>query len=139
MFGPDKEEMAQNQKVKEEWVAALIELMKQLKQWAVEQIKLWEADPRQRVIPLVIESTVEKNEEHIGRYYAPMLAITAENYLVEIRPAGRFAIGPVGQVNMTNNKVTFSFLYSRRKGWINMESRKPLTRELFVELLDQMQ
>lgn len=139
MFEPGKkEEMSDNQKIKEEWTSALLELMQQLKQWTVELIKLWEAEPEQRVIPNVIETTIEKYEEHIGKYYAPSLVIMAENYLVDIRPVGRFAIGAIGQVNMTGNKRSFSFLYSRRKGWVVMENRKPLTRELYFELLNNM-
>jgi len=140
MFEPNKEEeMAENQKIKEDWISALIELMKELKQWTIEKIKQWEAEPGQRVVPVVLETTIEKNEVYIGKYYAPMLTITApEDYLVEIRPVGRFAIGPIGQVNITDNKKTFSFLYSRKKGWLLMENRKPLTKELFYELLDQM-
>lgn len=138
MFETNELEMAENQKIKEDWISALLELMKQLKQWTIEKIKLWEAEPGQRVVPVVIETTIEKQEVYIGKYYAPMLTITAEDYLVEIRPVGRFAIGPIGQVNMTDNKKIFSFLYSRRKGWLLMENRKPLTKELFHELLDQM-
>ena len=49
-------EAMDNQKIKEDWIAALLELMKQLKQWTVEQIKLWEADPKQSIVPVVIES-----------------------------------------------------------------------------------
>jgi len=137
---PNKEEeMTENQKIKEDWISALIELVKQFKLWTVEKIKQWEADPRQVIIPFVIEQTTEQNEQHIGKYHAPMLLITAENYLVEIRPIGRFAIGAIGCVNMITARKTFSFLYSRSKGWILMENRKPLTKELFHGLLDQTQ
>lgn len=132
-----EEQMLNNQRIKEDWVSALLELMKQLKQWTVEQINLWQAEPEERVIPSVIEKTIEKHEEHIGKYYAPSLVIMAENYLVDIRPVGRFAIGPVGQVNMTGAKQSFSFLNSSRKGWVVMENRKPLTRELYLDLLNQ--
>jgi hypothetical protein len=127
-----------NQRLKEEWISALIELMKQLKQWTVEQIKEWEKEPGQSVVPCVIETTTEKQEEYLGKYFAPMLVITSEECELEIKPVGRFAIGAIGQVCMTNNRRTVHYLYSRKKGWSVMENRKPLTREMFFELLKQM-
>jgi hypothetical protein len=129
---------AENQRLKEEWVSALIELIKQLKQWTFEQIKEWEKDPEQGVVPCAIETTTERQEEYLGKYFAPMLVITSEESEVVVRPVGRFAIGAIGQVSMTNNRQSFSFLYSRKKGWYVMENRKPLTREMFIELLKQM-
>ncbi len=133
-----------NQKIKEDWIEALLLLMKQLKQWTVEQIKLWEADPQQSIVPVVIESPMRIQEEHLGKYFAPRLIITEENFHVEIYPVRRFAIGPVGRVDMTNGERTFSFLYSRKKGWVFLEdqkllnNQKPLKRDLFLELLKQM-
>jgi hypothetical protein len=132
------QEAVVNQKIKEDWVSALIELMKQLKQWTVEQIKEWERDPKQSAVPCAIEKTVEKHEEYVGKYFAPMLVITSEECAVEVRPVGRFAIGAIGQVCMTNNRQMVNFLHSKRKGWLVMENRKPLTREMFLELLRQM-
>lgn len=126
------------QNIKEKWVSTLSDLIKQLKQWTVEQIKLWEADPDQDVVPVVIESQIKINEEQLGKYYAPKLIITEDNYLVEIYPVGRFAIGPIGRVEMTNGKHSFHFLYSRRKGWSSLEKQKPLDKDLFLELLNQM-
>lgn len=134
----NEQRAAANQRLKEEWVAALIELIKQLKQWSFEQIKEWEKDPEQGVVPCAIETTTEREEEYLGKYFAPMLVITSEESEVAIRPVGRFAIGAIGQVCMTNNRQTVNFLYSRKKGWFVMENRKPLTREIFVELLKKM-
>ena len=137
-------EAMDNQKIKEDWIAALLVLMKQLKQWTVEQIKLWEADPKQEIVPVVIESPMRIHEEHLGKYYAPKLIITEENFHVEIYPVGRFAIGPVGQVDMTDGKRTFNFLYTRKKGWVFLEdqkllnNQKPLEKDLFLELLNKM-
>jgi len=133
-----EQEIPRNQSIKEEWVTTLIDLIKQLKQWTIEQIKLWEADPRQDVVPVVIESPTKIIEERLGKYYAPKLIITEDNYLVEIYPVGRFAIGPIGRVEMTNGKHSFNFLYSRRKGWTSLEKQKPLNKDLFLELLNQM-
>lgn len=139
MFEPDHEQIAaENQRLKEDWISALIELMKQLKQWTVEQIKEWEKDPRHGDVPCAIEATTERQEEFLGKYFAPMLAITSEECEVAVRPVGRFAIGAIGQVCMTNNRQTVNFLYSRKKGWYVMESRKPLTKEIFLSLLKQM-
>jgi len=129
---------AENQRLKEEWVSALIELVKQLKQWTFEQIKEWEKDPEQGVVPCAIETTTERQEEYLGKYFAPMLVITSEESEVVVSPVGRFALGAIGQVSMTNNRQSFNFLYSRKKGWYVMENRKPLTREMFIELLKQM-
>lgn len=128
----------ENRRIKEEWVSALIELNKQLKQWTVEQIKDREKNPKQAVVPCVIETTTERQEEYLGKYFAPMLVITSEEREVVVRPVGRFAIGAIGQVCMTNNRQTANFLYSRKKGWLVMENRKPLTREIFLGLLEQM-
>lgn len=117
MAGQDiEQEAAANQQIKEDWISALIELMKQLKQWTVEQIKEWERDPQQGAVPCAIESTTERQEEFIGKYFAPMLVITSEECAVEVRPVGRFAIGAIGQVCMTSNRQTVNFLYSKRKG-----------------------
>ena len=139
MFEQDNEQRAtENQRLKEEWIAALIELIKQLKQWTFEQIKEWEKDPEQVVVPCAIETTTERQEEYLGKYFAPMLVITSEESEVTVRPVGRFAIGAIGQVCMTNNRQNINFLYSRKKGWFVMENRKPLTREMFLELLKQM-
>jgi len=139
MVGQDNDQAAAaNQEVKEEWVSALIDLMKQLKQWTVEQIKEWEKDPGQYVVPCAIETTTERQEKFIGKYFAPMLVITSEECTVEVCPVGRFAIGAIGQVCMTDNRQAVHFLYSKRKGWFVMENRKPLTREMFLDLLRQM-
>ncbi|MEG3071999.1 MAG: hypothetical protein RQM92_15165 [Candidatus Syntrophopropionicum ammoniitolerans] len=134
----NKESVQENQRIKEEWVSALIELNRQLKQWTVAQIKEWEKDPKQTVAPCVIETTAERQEEYLGRYFVPMLVITSEECEVVVRPIGRFAIGAIGQVCMTNNRQLANFLYSRKKGWLVMESRRPLTREIFLNLLKQM-
>ncbi|MDD2553509.1 MAG: hypothetical protein PHP51_02920 [Desulfotomaculaceae bacterium] len=134
----DNGAVQENQRIKEEWVSALIELNKQLKQWTVAQIKEWEKDPKQAVVPCVIETTTEKQEEYLGKYFAPALVITSEECEVVVRPVGRFAIGAIGQVCMTNNRQSINFLYSRKKGWLVMENRKPLTREMFLGLLEQM-
>jgi hypothetical protein len=139
MFEQDKEqEAAENQKIKEDWIAALLELMKQLKGWTVELTKDWENDPGRGMPPCAIDSTVERHEEYLGKYYAPMMVITSEDHTVEIRPVGRFAIGAIGQVCMTNNRQAVNILYSKRKGWFVMENRKPLTRDMFFELLKLM-
>ncbi len=139
MAGQDSDqEAAANQKIKEDWISVLIELMKQLKQWTVEQIKEWEKSPQQGAVPCAIETTTERQENFIGKYFAPMLVITSEECEVEVRPVGRFAIGAIGQVCMTNNRQAVNFLYSTRKGWYVMEDRKPLTRDMFLDLLRQM-
>jgi hypothetical protein len=139
MAGRDSDqEAAANQKIKEDWISALIELMKQLKQWTVEQIKEWEISPQQGAVPCVIQTTTERQEKFIGKYFAPMLVITSEECEVEVRPVGRFAIGAIGQVCMTNNRQVVNFLYSTKKGWFVMENRKPLTRDMFLDLLRQM-
>ncbi len=132
------------QTIKENWIANLLDLMKQLKQWTVEQIKIWEADPRQSIVPVVIESPVRIDEEQLGRYFAPSLIITEENFHVEIVPVKRFAFGPVGQVKMTNGEHTFNFLYTIKKGWVILEDQrllnnhKPLEKDLYLELLNKM-
>ncbi|TEB11266.1 hypothetical protein [Pelotomaculum propionicicum] len=132
------------QNLKEDWIAALLELMKQLKQWTVEQIKIWEADPLQSIVPVVIESPVRRDEELLGRYFAPSLIITEENFHVEICPVKRFAIGPIGLVEMTNGERTYNLLYTIKKGWVILEdhrllnNHKPLEKDLFLELLNQM-
>ena len=83
-------------------------------------------------------------EEQLGKYFAPKLIITEENFHVEIYPVGRFAIGPVGLDDMTDGESTFNFLYTRKKGWVFLKdqkllnSHKPLEKDLFLELLNQM-
>lgn len=139
MIIPPEEEMLTNQKIKDDWLAALDSLVKQLKEWIRPQGPPCPGCPPP---PEIIETTIEKEEEHIGKYSAPMLYLKVKNTLIEIEPAGRFAIGAIGRVDMTNNKQRYSFLYSSKRGWICMENRQPLTKSLFLELLanlNQMQ
>jgi hypothetical protein len=132
MIAPPDEEALTNQKIKEDWLAALDGLVKQLKEWI---------RPHGATCPCctpaaeIIETTEEMEEEHIGKYSVPVLYLKAKNALIELRPAGRFAIGAIGRVDMTNNKRGYSLLYSSKKGWICMENRQPLTKTLFLELL----
>lgn len=132
MSVPPGEEMMTNEKIKEDWLAALDGLVKQLKEWIRSHGPSCPGCPPP---PEIIETTIEKEEEHIGKYSAPMLYLKVRKTLVEIAPAGRFAIGAIGRVDMTNNKHRYSFLYSSRRGWICMENRQPLTKSLFLELL----
>lgn len=135
MAVPPDEEMLTNEKIKEDWLAALDGLVKQLKEWVRPHGPSCAGCPPP---PEIIETTIEKEEEHIGKYSAPMLYLKAKNTLIEIEPAGRFAIGAIGRVDITNNKLRYSFLYSGRRGWICMENRQPLTKSLFLELLQHL-
>jgi hypothetical protein len=130
---PPDEEMLTNEKIKEDWLTALTGLVKQLKEWTRPQHGA--SCPCCTPACEIIETTIEKEEEHLGKYKAPMLYLKANNALIEIEPAGRFAIGAIGRVDMTNNKQRYSFLYSSKRGWICMENRQPLTKSLFLELL----
>ncbi len=129
---PNEEAMI-NQKIREDWLAALDGMVKQLKEWTRQQHGA--SCPCCTPVCEIIETTVELDEEHIGSYNAPMLFLKTKKTLVELKPAGRFAIGAIGRVDMTNNRRSYSFLYSSRRGWICMENRQPLTKSLFLELL----
>ena len=132
MITPSDAEALTNQKIKEDWLAALDGLVIQLKEWI---------RPHGATCPCctpaagIIETTEEMEEEHIGKYSMPVLYLKAKNALIELKPAGRFAIGAIGRVDMTNNKRGYALLYSSKKGWICMENRQPLTKTLFLELL----
>jgi hypothetical protein len=128
---PDAEAMT-NKKIKEDWLAALDSLVKQLKDW-IRPHGL--SCPGCTPAAEIIETTEEMEEEHIGKYSVPVLYLKANNVLVELKPAGRFAIGAIGRVDMTNSKRGYALLYSSKKGWICMENRQPLTKTLFLELL----
>lgn len=134
MIAPPDEEALTNQKIKEDWLAALAGLVKQLKEWI---------RPHGATCPCctpaaeIIETTIEMEEKFLGKYDAPVLYLKANNNLVELKPAGRFAIGAIGRVDMTNNKRSVSFLYSTKRGWVCLENREPLTKSLFLELLAQ--
>ncbi len=128
--GQDKQTQLYNQKIKENWVQALNEFTSQVKKWLSKH--------SQTGLLSIEEQFIEKEEEHIGRYVAPMLIIAEANNIIEIRPVGRFAIGAIGRVDMTGGGCSFAFLYSKTKGWIYMGNRKPLSEELFHELLTQI-
>ncbi len=113
--------------IKKDWLSALEKLMTQIKQWV--------SDPQWKEITSIKEHYAEKEEEYLGNYKVPVLFISGKNSLVEVRPVGRFAIGAIGRVDIILNKNCFSLLYSSRKGWICLENRKPLTKDLFYELL----
>lgn len=119
-----------NQKIMEEWITALQNLIGQVKQWV-------------SLSPIIgsfstVELMVNKFEEPVGAYQAPMLIITTDQTPIEICPVGRFAIGSIGRVDITNHKRSFTLLYSRSKGWLSFDSRKPLTEELFQQILDRL-
>jgi len=117
------------QKIKEDWVLALDNLTNQIKQWLSEV---------EHEVINVNKIFIEKFEDHTGNYIAPMLIITKENVNVEIRPIGRFAIGAIGRVDMVNNQHSYTFLFSKKKGWISLENRKPLNKDIFFKYLDDM-
>lgn len=119
-----------NQQILEDWISALDALNRQIKQWV--------ADREQRGSLTVKEVPVTKNEEYIGSYQVKMLVLLSKNNHVDVCPVGRFALGAIGRVDLTNYKKSFPFLYSSRKGWVSLDSRKPLTEILFFELLDQL-
>lgn len=130
---PPHEEAMTNQKIKEDWLTALDALVKQLKEWTRPQHGA--SCPGCPPVCEIIQTAVELEEEHIGSYSAPVLYLKMKNTLIELKPSGRFAIGAIGRVDMTNNSRRYSLLYSSRKGWICMENRQPLTKSLFLELL----
>jgi len=123
--------LEREQKIKEDWVLVLDNLTNQIKQWLSE-------DEDEHKLIKINKIFIEKSEEHIGNYIAPMLVITKENAKVEIRPIGRFAIGAIGRVDMANNRRSHTFLFSNKKGWISLENRKPLNKDLFYKYLDDM-
>lgn len=120
----------ENLRIKDEWVLALKELMDQIKQWVNET--------QQEQALLVQEHSLEKDEHYIGSYTAPALNLIAESCNVEVLPVGRFAIGSIGRVDVTNHKLSHTLLYSSKKGWASLDQRKPLTKSLFIELLNNM-
>ncbi|MDD4237899.1 MAG: hypothetical protein PHT62_05030 [Desulfotomaculaceae bacterium] len=119
-----------NQRIMEEWIAALHSLMSQVKQWV-------SSFPHKDSFSAV-DLMVNKSEEPVGEYQAPMLILTTDQTPIEVLPVGRFAIGAIGRVDITNHKRSFTLLYSSSKGWLLMDRRKPLTEELFKEIIDEL-
>lgn len=119
-----------NQEIVKDWIAALDALNNQIKQWVADRVEKGDLS--------VTEVPVTKNEEHIGAYQVKMLALLSKSIHADVCPVGRFALGAIGRVDLTNYKKSFSFLYSGRRGWLSLDSRKPLTETLFLELLDQL-
>lgn len=119
-----------NQRIIEEWVEALGSLIKQVKQWIL-------LSPYKESLNTV-DLMVNKFEEPVGDYQAPMLIITTDKMPIEVLPVGRFAIGAIGRVDITNHKQSYSFLYSKKRGWISLDKRKPLNEEIFMEILEHL-
>ncbi len=119
-----------NQRIIEEWIAALHSLISQVKQWV--------SSYPQKDSFSAVDLMVNKSEEPVGEYQAPMLILTTDQTPIEIIPVGRFAIGSIGRVDITNHKRSFTLLYSRSKGWLFFDQRKPLTEELFNQILDAL-
>ncbi len=129
LIGED-EATLENMRIRDEWVLALRELMDQIKQWVNET--------KQEQALIVQERSLAKDEQYIGGYTAPALTLTAGNRNIEVLPVGRFAIGPIGRVDVTNYRLSHTLLYSSKKGWASLEQRKPLTKSLFFELVQSM-
>lgn len=127
---PEETGRLMNQQIMEDWISALDALNRQIKQWV--------ADREQRGFLSVKEVPVTKYEEYLGSYQVKMLVLLSKNNHIDVCPVGRFALGAIGRVDFTNYKKSFPFLYSSRKGWVSLDSRKPLTETLFNELLDQL-
>ncbi|NMA51796.1 MAG: hypothetical protein GX949_02150 [Peptococcaceae bacterium] len=119
-----------NQRIIEEWVEALGSLIKQVKQWII----LSPYNERFNAVDLM----VNKFEEPVGDYQAPMLILTTDKTPIEVLPVGRFAIGAIGRVDITNHKQSYSILYSKKRGWISLDKRKPLDEEIFMEILEHL-
>jgi hypothetical protein len=129
LFGEDESNL-ENLRIRDEWVLALKELMDQIKQWVNES--------QQEQALLVREHALAKDEQYIGGYTAPALTLAAESCNIEVLPVGRFAIGSIGRVDITNYKLSHTLLYSSKKGWASLDQRKPLTKSLFFELVQKM-
>lgn len=129
LFGED-DTNPENLRIKDEWLLALKELMEQFKQWLSEL-------QQERALRLE-EHSVEKNEQYLGSYTAPTLTVIAAKCNIEVLPVGRFAIGPIGRVDVTNHKLSYTLLYSSKKGWASLNQRKPLTKSMFFEMLNKM-
>lgn len=118
-----------NLEIKKDWVSALEKLMNQIEQWV--------SVPEWKETISIEKHYVEKNEEHLGNYQAPVLFISGENNLLEVRPVGRFAIGAIGRIDIMTGRYCYSLLYSSKKGWICLDNRKPFTKNSFLELLEK--
>ncbi len=118
----------ENQKIKENWISALNDLAGCVESWFLQEDK----DIN------ISRAYIDKEEDYIGQYTAPVLYFTSNKACAELRPAGRFAFGSIGRVDLTDGKRFYAFLYSRNKGWIFMDNRKPLTKELFFEILEKL-
>ncbi|NLI12129.1 hypothetical protein [Pelotomaculum propionicicum] len=129
LFGAD-EINPENMRIRDEWVLALKEFM--------DQVKLWIDEAQLDQALQVQEHSLEKNEEYIGSYTAPALTILAPSCNIEVLPVGRFAIGPIGRVDVTNHQLSYTLLFSSKKGWASLDQRKPLTKSLFLELVQKM-
>lgn len=147
MFSPD-EGILTNQKIKEEWLAALSDLVRQVKEWTRPQpdTSCYSCSCSGSCcgpVDEIMETAVELEEGHIGCYNAPVLYLKTRNTVIELKPIGRFAIGgSIGRVDMSNNISRYSLLYSSKRGWLCLENRQALSKPLFLELvvaLDQRQ
>jgi hypothetical protein len=121
---------ANNQRIMEEWTAALNNLISQVKEWVSSSPGIGSFS--------AVDLMVNKYEEPVGEYQAPMLILTTDQTPIEVCPVGRFAIGSIGRVDITNHKRSFTLLYSRSKGWLSLDTRKPLTEELFQQILGEL-
>lgn len=119
-----------NQRIMDEWIAALNGL--------IGQVKAWVSSYPHNDSFSTVELMVNKNEEPVGEYQAPMLILTTDQTPIEVCPVGRFAIGSIGRVDITNHKRSFTLLYSKSKGWLYLDRREPLTEELFMQMLDEL-
>jgi hypothetical protein len=122
--------MEQSKKIIDDWIKAINVL--------IEQIKLWLSEPIEKGELIANEITVNKCEEQLGSYNVPMLVLIGKNTHIDVCPAGRFAIGSIGRVDITNYKRSFTFLYSKSKGWLSLDSRKPLTETSLIQIVNEL-
>ena len=142
-----KQQHEERRQRREQWIAALDRLIKQLSAW------LAEADPG-RVLD-VVRTDVERAEPGLGTYQAPSLTISLGEAAVLVVPVGRDVVGIVGsqgdigiraegRVDITDGirkYILYRTLKDGQEKWYALDEHfkaEPLNREQLEKILQDL-
>lgn len=117
---------------KKKWINNINEIINNVRRWLEEPIK--------NNLVEIIDDKIEINEELLGKYKAPSLAIRSLWDTVYIKPIGRMILGAIGRIDILSTKGKYSILLTADNNWVVKIDGvyKAFDEELFSRILKVM-